>query len=163
MVSIFFIALIGFRIKFYISAEKQQIVVDLYILKQLLVFKIVIFMCNEKIYYQINKKEIREIKHIDTNMKFKPYISLYKMSINIGYPINRAIESMLIIESIKKILSLIEIANEDINCKNIIIRSSPIEEEDMFINGEVVIKLEIFKMLFENMRRIWKLKQLKNS
>lgn len=163
MVSIFFIALIGFRIKFYISAEKQQIVVDLYILKQLLVFKIVIFMCNEKIYYQINKKEIREIKHIDTNMKFKPYISLYKMSINIGYPINRAIESLLIIESIKKILSLIEIANEDINCKNIIIRSSPIEEEDMFINGEVVIKLEIFKMLFENMRRIWKLKQLKSS
>lgn len=162
MVSIFFLSLIGFKIKGFVDLKQQKMVVDLYILSALLVLKLVIFIYDNEIYYQINKKEIKKLEKIKIDTAYKPYIEINNAKINIAYSVEKSIESLIILKAIDYLIGIIRVSNENIILNNLKICSGPIEEREMKINMKIVIHLEIFKMIFINLRRLWKANQLKN-
>lgn len=86
MVSLFFIILIGIDVKLSFKLEKNEAIIDLYILKNILILKLKIFIYKDLMYYQLNRKDIKKIKLQGQGIKLAsmPKIHLRKLNINIS-------------------------------------------------------------------------------
>lgn len=113
MVSLFFIILIGIDVKLSFKLEKNEAIIDLYILKNILILKLKIFIYKDLMYYQLNRKDIKKIKLQGQGIKLAsmPKIHLRKLNINISN--NEVINNIVSLGALNTLIELFLYLNDE--------------------------------------------------
>lgn len=113
MVSLFFIILIGIDVKLSFKLEKNEAIIDLYILKNILILKLKIFIYKDLMYYQLNRKDIKKIKLQGQGIKLAsmPKIHLRKLNINISN--NEVINNIVSLGVLNTLIELFLYLNDE--------------------------------------------------
>ena len=155
MVSLFFIILIGIDVKLSFKLEKNEAIIDLYILKNILILKLKIFIYKDLMYYQLNRKDIKKINLQGQGIKLTsmPKIHLRKLNINISN--NEVVNNVVSLGVLNTLIELLlHLNNEKFKIDNYNLKFT---QNKLFrINIQLTIGLNLIRIIVHllfNLRR----------
>ncbi|MEG1608415.1 MAG: hypothetical protein RR348_00960 [Clostridia bacterium] len=154
---ILLVVAIGIQASFYFDYTTMSGCADIYIFNKMLILKLRFFECNQKLYAQVNRKALKELKKshkkkrtVEINFEKMPTITLQKFCFACVF----GNDDLAILGQIFGIASAslpcIDVLFENkIKVKYKKIRMYPLfTTSNLQCNGQIVIKFSIFKILF---------------
>lgn len=148
---------VGIKLSIYFDYSTMSICADGYVFKRLLFLKLRGFECAEKLYLQLGKGELKEVKKSEKEKKSVsfpfdklPKINIAKLNFSCVFGSNDFAQLGQIYGVLSAVMPAIQlIAREKIKVKNHKITFYPMYDKvDVNFNSQVLIKFAILKVIY---------------